>query len=210
MAITFPRTFPTSPRPTRIEFTPRKVVGMNTAPGSLVTQTYEWPGERWEAQVTMPPMHGDDAEVWVAWIISLRGPVGSCLLGDMANTTPRGVATGTPQVDGDQSARSRTLNIKTGLSAVTAGWLKAGDWISLGTGSSRRLHKVLVDAALDGSGKATLDIWPALRGAVANNATVYVTNTTGKFMLNSAALAWEPAAALYDLSVMPFIEDLRP
>lgn len=211
MTISFPLTFPTTGI-REIVFTPRKVVGVNTAPDSLVAQTYEWPGERWEAQVTPPPLARQDGEAFAAFLVSLRGPVGSVLLGDPAGATPLGSASatpGTPQVDGAHSARSRTLALKTGLGTV-ANYLRAGSWLSLGTGSSRRLHKILVDVSLDSSGKATLDIWPSLRSAVSNNAPVYLSSTTGKFMLNTSAPQYTiDVGSMFRFGAISFVEDLR-
>ena len=212
MTITYPRAFPTHKNYRDITITQRKVVGVNTAPGSLVGQSYEWPGERWEAQISLPLMSRADGDAWEAWLISLRGPVGSFLL-PVPGATPRGAAAatpGTPQADGAASARARTLAIKTALGA-TANYLRAGDWLSIGTGSSRRLHRVLVDASLDSSGKATLDIWPALREALTNSATLYVSSATGKFMLlNSSHDLKVDVAGRYQPAVISCVEDLRP
>lgn len=209
---TFPLAFPTHTRLKSAVMRLRKVVGVNTSPGSLVQQTYEWPGERWEAELTLPLMTRANAEIWHAWLGSLRGPVGSFLLPPPGGATPRGSAAatpGAPQVDGNQAARLRTLAIKTGLGTVS-GYLKAGDWIALGSGSTRRLHKVLADASLT-TGQVTLDIEPALREAVVNNATVAVASATGKFMLTSSApdLAIDTASR-YSPGVIGCVEDLRP
>lgn len=212
MTITYPRTFPTHRNYKKITISKRKVVGVNTAPGSLVAQTYEWPGERWEGQIALPLMNRADGDAWDAWLTSLRGPVGSFLL-PVPGAIPRGAASatpGTPQVDGAVAARSRTLPLKTGLGAV-ANYLRAGDWLSIGTGSTRRLHKVLVDAGLDSSGKATLDIWPALREALVNSTTLYVAAATGKFMLAAATPDLDiDVAGRYQPAVISCVEDLRP
>lgn len=209
---TFPLAFP-AVGVKAITIRPRKVVGVNTAPSSLISQTYEWPGERWEADVSLAPMQRAQAEQVIAFLISLRGPVGSFLMGDPSGKAPRGAAAqtpGTPQVDGSQSGQARVLAVKTGLGAAVPNWLRAGDWISLGTGSSRRLHKVLADASLDSSGKATLDIWPSLREAVANNATVYVASATGRFMLGTAIDYAIDAASHFRPATLSCVEDLRP
>lgn len=214
MAISFPLALPTHKNPRSIDITMRKVVGVNTAPASLVAQTYEWPGERWEAQIVLAPaMARDDGDPWVAWLTSLRGPVGSFLLGSLAGATPRGAAAGnpgTPQVDGDQAAQLRTLAIKTGL-GTTANYLRAGDWLQLGTGSTSRLHKVLQDASLDSSGKVTLDIWPALRSAVGNSAPIVLSGAKGKFMLATSSPSYaENSALMIEVGAIPCVEDLRP
>jgi hypothetical protein len=194
--------------------TPRfnKVVGQNTAPGSLVAQVYEWPGERWEVDLDLPLMNRATAQVWEAWLLSLRGPVGSFLMAVIDAAQPLGAAAsnaGTPQVDTDQAALSRVLKIKTGLGDVT-GWLKAGDWIQLGSGNATRLHRNLSDASLV-MGKATLDIVPPLREAVADNAAIVVSGCKGKYMLSSAMVqsAIDSARRRQPVSITA-VEDLRP
>lgn len=208
----FPLSLPSHNDPTRISIRPRKVVGVNTSPGSLITQTYEWQGERWEADLMLPPMYRDDAEPWIAWLLSMRGSIGSVLLGDPMGALPRGEAAendGTPQVDGAQTARSRTLMIKTGLEDVE-GYLLAGSWFSLGTGSARRLYKILSDVDLDPYGYAELDIWPALRSNVADNAEIFLEDATGRFMLTNSTFDYDIIAQVYQPITIPFIEDLRP
>ena len=208
----FPLAFPTYTKLKSAVVRLRKVVGVNTSPGSLIGQTYEWPGERWEAELTLPLMTRANGAAWAAWLGSLRGPVGSFLLPPPGGAAPRGSAAGTPgtpQIDGNQAARLRTLAIKTGLGTV-AGYLKAGDWIALGSGAGRRLHRVLADVSL-ASGKVTLDIEPALREAVADNATVTVANATGRFMLTSAAPDLSiDTAGRHQPAVIGCVEDLRP
>lgn len=212
MAVTFPLSLPAK-NYRSIEIVQRKVVGVSTSPFSLVPQTYEHPGERWEATIALAPMARADAEPWVAWLLSLRGPVGSFLLGDVAGATARGsagAAPGTPQVDGNQSAQARTLAIKTGLVGPVSNYLRAGDWLQLGSGSTARLHKVLTDASLDISGKATLDIWPSLRAAVSNNATVTLASARGLFMLAGSAGSYEiDSAGIYRGGAIACVEDLR-
>jgi len=111
----------------------------------------------------------------------MNGQYGTFLLGDPANTAPRGVGTGTPLVKGGS---------QTGDSLITDGWtnsttgiLKAGDWIQLGSGSSSRLHKVLDDVNSDSGGNATLTIWPSLRSSPADNAVITVNSPKGQWRL---------------------------
>jgi len=72
-----------------------------------------------------------------------------------------------------------------GASPDETGYLLAGDYIQLGTGSSSRLHKVLTNVDTDSSGNATLDIWPHIRVAPADNAAVTVSDAKGLFRLSS-------------------------
>jgi hypothetical protein len=57
--------------------------------------------------------------------------------------------------------------------------------MQVGTGTSRQLFKVLADVNTNGSGQATVDIWPDVRTTIANNAAVTVENTKGIFRLSS-------------------------
>jgi hypothetical protein len=77
-----------------------------------------------------------------------------------------------------------------GATPSVTGWLKAGDYIQLGSAGTSRLHKVLQDVNSDGSGNVTLDIWPHLRSSPADNATVIISNPKGIFRLASNETAW--------------------
>ena len=78
---------------------------------------------------------------------------------------------------------------------------KAGDYIQLGTGASAHLHKVLEDVNSDGSGNATLTIWPALRESPANNDAITVSNTVGLFRMTSNSMNWSvETMQLYGMS----------
>lgn len=185
----YPLDFPTHTGVKGITIRSRKIVGVSTAPFSFVQQVYEHTGQRWEADISLPILTRANAEIWRAWLLSLDGQIGTFLMGDPVGATPRGSAAstpGTPQVDGANVVRSKTLAIKTGLAAV-ANYLCAGDWISLGTGSTRRLHAVVANASLN-SGKVTLDIRPPLRSALNGDETVYVANATGRFRLSSPSV----------------------
>ena len=183
MSIAFPLTFPSHTGLAGFSIRGHQVVGVTMAPFSGVQQVQEHSGAWWEATLELPRMGRDAAMIWQAWLRSLRGPAGTFLMGIPRQVTPRGstrVTPGVPQVDGG-SQTGLTLAIKTGLGTV-AGYLLAGDWFSLGTGSNRRLHQVVGDVNLV-AGKATMEIWPRLRATPANNDTVYVSNATGLFRL---------------------------
>lgn len=122
----------------------------------------------------------------------LRGRFGTFLLGDPLGATPRGsaaTAPGTPLVNGaDQTGDELVID---GIPTSGDDYLKAGDYIQLGSGATARLYKVLEDVAIDGSGGATLNIWPALRSSPADDATVTVSNAKGVFRLASNETDWD-------------------
>ena len=161
----------------------RNVVSVSSSPFTGQQQIYKHPGQWWEAEISLPPLKRDEAEQVAAFLIKLNGQYNTFLLGDPANAAPRGVGTGTPVVQG--GSQTGTSLVTDGWTTSTTGILKAGDWIQLGSGSATRLHKVLDDVNSDGSGAATLNIWPALRSSPSDNATITVNSPKGIWRLAS-------------------------
>jgi hypothetical protein len=183
MSITFPRSdSPSSPKPNAVALTQQSTTGVVTSPFTGTAQVVEWPAEWWAMELAFPPMKRTDAEAWIAFLQSMRGMLGTFLYGDPSYQGARGVATGTPLVNGANAAGSKTLATK-GWTASQTGILKAGDYFQVGTGASTRLHKVLKDADSDGSGNATLDIFPRLREALTDGAAITLSNPKGTFRL---------------------------
>jgi hypothetical protein len=200
MAITYPLSLPVATKVIQsIELRAVNAVAYSRSPFTFSGQAFAYPGQMWTADISLKPMKRADAEQWVAWLISLRGQLGTFLLGDPIGATARGAATGTPLVNG-ASQTGGSLVIDGATNSVT-GWLKAGDYIQLGTGSSSRLHKVLADADSSAGGAVTLDIWPHIRVAPADNATVTVSSAKGLFRLSSNEQAWSiNEAAIYGIT----------
>jgi hypothetical protein len=193
VAITYPLALPT-PGPQKLVLTGRTMVSFSQSPFSGVQQVNEWPAEWWEAEVSLPPMRRVTAEAWTTFLLALRGRSGTFYLGDSAAKTPRGVATGTPVVNGAG---------QTGKSLATRGWtisitgiLKAGDYLQVGSGATKRLYKNLTDANSDGSGNATFDIFPRLRESPADGAAITLSTTQGTFRLQDNARSWDIDEAL--------------
>jgi len=105
------------------------------------------------------------APLW-AFLTNLAGQSTTFLL-SLPAYTPLGTASGTPLVKGGSQV---------GTSLVTDGWslsqtvLKAGDWIQIA--SDLKVYMVTADAVSDGSGNATISIFPALRLTPADNAII--------------------------------------
>jgi hypothetical protein len=182
MAITYPLAFP-SQCVREITIRAKTIVGFNSSPFTGQQQVYKHQGQWWEAEMSFPPMRRENAEEVAAFLIKLNGRFGTFLMGDPVNTSPRGVGTGTPLVKG----ASQTGNelITDGWTANTTNILKAGDWIQLGTGSASRLHKVLQDVNSDGTGTATLTIFPNLRSIPADNLSITTQNPKGQWRLST-------------------------
>jgi hypothetical protein len=199
MAISYPLALLTHTGIRSIELRAVNAVAYSRSPFTFAGQAFAYSGQMWQADVTLPPMKRADAEQWVAWLVSLRGSLGTFLLGDPLGATARGVATGTPLIKGG-SQTGGTINIDGATSGVT-GWLKAGDYVQIGSGGTARLHKVLQDANSDGSGNVTLELWPQVRTAPADNASVTVSSAKGLFRLASNEQAWSiNEASIYGIT----------
>lgn len=202
MAITYPLALPTATSIATITLRAINSVAVSRSPFTFKEQVFIHSGKRWEADITLPVMQEDNAEAWVTFLLSLRGQRGTFLLGDPVGATPRGSASGaagTPVVNG-ATQTGDTLDID-GCPVSATGYLKAGDYIQLGTGNSSRLYKVLADVDTDGSGQATLDIWPSIVTAPSDGATVVVSGAKGAFRLASNSSEWNiNELALYGIT----------
>ncbi len=138
------------------------------------SQTRELPGAKWRGSYTLPPMPRATAAPWLAALAKLRGGANRFKEGDPDCRTARGVATGTPLVNG--AAQTGASLITDGWTAGQTGILLAGDYIEFTNGNGNAaLHLVVADANSDGSGNATLAIEPPIRTAPADNAAIVVT-----------------------------------
>jgi hypothetical protein len=177
MAISYPLNTPTTIGFESIELRAVNATITSQSPFSYKQQVISHTGQRWEASISIPSVLRDLAEPWAAFLTALKGQTGTFLLGDPLSATPRGTVssctlTGTA---GDES-----------VAVTMTGSLLAGDYIQLGSGTTARLHKVLVDQ----TGSGTLEIWPALRSTY-TSATVTTTNTKGVFRLNQNMSSWQ-------------------
>ena len=187
MAISYPLSLPTNIGMASIELRAKNTVAVSSSPFTYKQTVYAYDGQMWEADVTLPPMNRDDAESWIAFLMSLKGRYGTFLLNDPSATSVRGTAT------------SATITGSAGDSSVTvtmSGTLKAGDYIQLGSGNDSTLHKVLADK----SGSGTLEIWPKLRKD-RSSVSADLTSASGLFRLASNETAWSVNdASFYGIS----------
>jgi hypothetical protein len=87
----FPLIPPISPSASDLKLTPNNIVGENESPFTYSQQIFEYPGDRWEAELALPAMSRAQAEPWLAFLSALRGKTGTFLLGD-PNGAPQGSA----------------------------------------------------------------------------------------------------------------------
>jgi hypothetical protein len=176
MAITYPVNTPTNIGIANITLMAENAVAISQSPFTFQQQVVAHPGQRWAASISLPPMKRQDAESWVAFLLSLYGQVGTFLLSDPNCPAPRGTAT-SATLTGTAGSTSPTITM--------TGTLLAGDYISLGSGATTHLHKVVQDR----SGNGTVEIWPALRSSV-TDAAVDLTEAKGRFRLKDNITQW--------------------
>jgi hypothetical protein len=194
MAITYPLSIPDTTSFSQINMMAKSTVGVSTSPFTNQAQIYKWSGEYWEADIQTKPMKREDAEYWISFMLKLKGSYGTFLINpDVLGNTARGscsTSAGTPVVNGAHAAQSNTLNI-TGAPSGATNYFKAGDYFSIGSGSTTRLFKVLDDTSSNGSGELVVNIFPQLRVALSGSETITVSNPKGKFRLASNEMRWQ-------------------
>lgn len=199
MAIVYPLSLPQTNAIKVVDFRAINAVAYSRSPFTFAGQAHAYSGQMWQVDITLKPMRRSDAEVWIAWLIALRGAYGTFLLNDPLGCTPRGSAGGTPLVNG--SAQTGNLINIDGCTTSQTGWLKAGDYIQFGSGSSSSLHKVLEDVDSDGLGQVTVEVWPSVRTAPADNSTVVTSSAKGLFRLSSNEQSWSVnEASIYGIT----------
>ncbi len=130
--------------------------------------------QRWAIEATYPPnLRRDELAPLFAFALKQRGQYEVFTLVPPALwSTARGVATGTPKVDG-ASQTGRTVNTK-GWTPEITGILLAGDFLKFD--GHDKVYMVTEDADSDSSGDAAIVIEPALMESPADDEAIVVTN----------------------------------
>ncbi len=183
MPITYPLDFPTSFGLSNFSIELQRAVAVTESQFSYAQQVQEHPGEAWEISGSLDLLNREQAEEYEAFMLKLAGRVGSFLFTPPGCETPRGVATGTPVINGaGQTGRDIVTD---GWTPSTTGILKAGDYVQIGSGLSTTLHRQLEDVDSDASGNVTLLLAPKVVTATSDDATIVVNNAKGLFRLKS-------------------------
>lgn len=183
MAITYPLNLPTNKGIAEITVRANTATSVSQSPFTFQEQVQVYPGQQWSATIKLPPMKRDDAAEWSAFLLSLNGREGTFLLQDPSMALPRGIATGTPVVNG-LSQTGNMLSIKDATPNVT-GWLRKFDHFHMVVSGAYRLHAILEDVNTDSSGEATFAIWPRLRESPPDETSLVLINPVGQFRLQT-------------------------
>lgn len=193
--VSYPINIPSSPGIKSFKMSMVKSVNVSASQFTGHQEVKAFPGEWWECEVALPIMKRAAAEEWLAFFGLLKGPTYTFLIGDPDATTARGVATGTPLVDGANQTGS-TLNL-TGFTASTTAILKAGDYIQI----DNNLYKVLQEANSSTDGDTTVEVFPRVRTAHDDASVVTVSSTKGKWRMKPGSLSWSSdEAGFYNIN----------
>ena len=188
MAYTYPITYPTLRGVANITWRAVRADMQTSSPLTYAQQVIKHQGQRWEADVVLPPMERAEAKEFISFCLRLDGRTGTFLFSPPAEELPSGALGGTPLVAGASQTGSE-LNID-GLTFSVTDWMKGGDFFQIWTGAASRLHMVTQDVSSDGAGLATLDIWPNLRESPTDNLAITTSSPTGVFGMESPTTDW--------------------
>ena len=185
---TYPLTLPTATGVITQNFSLTRAVAVTTSPFTFQTQVHQHQGEFWRTVITLPPMLRANANIWLSFLLQLRGRRGTFKIGDQDAKTITGVATGTIRVNGaSQTGNQVALD---GFANSTNNVFKAGDYIQIGS----YLYMVIEDVNSNSSGEANVKIEPALRSSIEtinDDTTVIYSNTTTLMRLDTNELGWQ-------------------
>mgnify|MGYP003126468646 FL=1 len=184
----YPLTLPTATGIVTQNFSLTRAVAVTTSPFTFQTQVHQHQGEFWRTVISLPPMLRANANLWLSFLLQLRGRRGTFKIGDQDAKTITGTATGTIRVNGaSQTGNQVALD---GFTADRANVFKAGDYIQIGS----YLYMVIADVSANSSGEADVKIEPALRSSIEtinDDTTVVYSNTTTLMRLDTNELGWQ-------------------
>lgn len=161
--------------------------------------------ERWTASLMCPDaLKQNEAAIWRNLILQLRGRINQLALHDLSNPAPRGTMRGALTLAAAAAAGATTLSV-TGGAGQAATTLLEGDYIGVGSGSTRQLVSVAADATADGAGLISVTLAQPLRYAQADGSDVVWDKPTALFRQISGDSTWTHERAIrsgYSLDLM--------
>jgi hypothetical protein len=180
MALTYPLNFP-SVGVQSMTMRLVRAVSEVESPFTFSKQIFQHQGTKWEAEITLPPLTDQESRSVQAFLMGLKGQVGTFLFGNPLHTSPYGTATSvTLAANGDAGDDEISCNGN--------GTLLAGDYFQLGTGLDARIHQVVEDVTV--SSGTTVKIEPPLRVANSSGSSLVLNNPKGAWRLSSSDVEW--------------------
>lgn len=183
MAVTYPITLPTGGI-AAIEWRSVNSNVTSQSPFTYKQQIVSHGGQRWEASITLSNMDRAEAAAWKAALVSLKGSLGTMLLGDPDYQYPRGTlrtsVSNPAQLSGTKGDTFATIAMTDNTDT-----LLAGDYIQIGSDADAELYQILEDITGDG----TVEIFPDLRSTYSSE-PFQTDDTRGVFRLANNVTSW--------------------
>lgn len=196
-SVVYPLSLPTVGHIKSSSFGMRRKMAHTESPFSGATQSHDYGFAKWTATITLAPMKRADAAQWCAFMVALRGRFGTFLMGDPDYTGAQGSVSSLPiSVQQSQTAgiaASITENRIYFQSTATSNYtdfFKAGDYISVGSGLTRRMYMVRADAPAT-AGDGTAYIEPFIKTFIAYYTQLDYTTPTALFRMDSDEAIWD-------------------
>ena len=194
-------TWPARLIPKSQQFYPVFTTRQFKSPFTGAAQTMEYPACAWHCQLTFKDLDRDELRALETFLIQLRGAAGRFRIGDQANGEPRGLAVGSPVVDGgNQTGSALTIS---GCQPLQ-NFLLAGDYITV----NNELKRLTFDATANAEGKTVLRFEPNLRNSPANGAGIIVRDTYAIMRLADDKQGKAKRVPLFGNATLNLVEDI--
>lgn len=190
MAITYPRSLPAIPiKMARLGLNINQSIFESSFSRKVTVQSHAGgTTDYWEGLYQTPTLSTQQLRELAAWLISMKGMQKHFYAYDPDRRVPTGVArnaNSAPKVNGGgQTGHSL---VTSGWLASTAGLLKAGDYVQVGS----QYYMVLEDVNSDASGIASLNFEPAIRTSPNDQDAVIIENPQMIARLQESKQTWE-------------------
>ena len=145
---------------------------------------------RWTCALVAPQwLRTTEAAVWRDLILRLQGRVNQLAVHDFDNEAPQGTMRGTLTLASAVAINATTLSITGGVGQAGT-TLLAGDWIGIGSGSTRQVVSIAANATANGSGVIAVTIAQPSRWAQSSGSGVTWDKPTSLFRQRSLDSRW--------------------
>lgn len=146
---------------------------------------------RWTTSIaSYSDLQAADSAAWRTMILALNGQINQLAVYNISNPAPRGTMRGTLALNASVVAGATTLAI-TGGAGQASTTLLAGDFIGVGSGSTRQLVTIAADATANGAGLISVTIQQPMRYAQSGGSGVTWDKPTALFRVTGDASSWD-------------------
>jgi len=163
-------------------------VAVNTSPYTYAQQVQNMGGSRWEANITLRPMTRTEALAFQAFMVGLKGQVGTFRLGNPLSTMSNAPSV-TVSGGANAGALSVAMQVNTGDSLVAGQEVQIGD------------HLYIITDNASASATTTVGIQPALRDTRNAGTGIVVNQPKGVWRMKKPEVEWSiDKSSMYSFS----------